>query len=153
MTVESLYKRYEKELEYAMVTFCRQGELAKDGRQQAFLQALLRRQMLESMPEQAAKAWLFATARNFIIDEMRKGKRLVLTGEDQWFEGETKDEFIQVEMEALIEALPSPQKEIVVLRYYSQLHSGQIGQMLQMDPSTVRYHLNQSMKKLKKQLL
>lgn len=97
MTVEKLYKQHGEELEYAIVAFCQNKELAKDVKQQAFLKALMNRQNLENMPEQAAKAWLFATARNDIIDQMRKVKRLVLTGEIQWFEKEGTNEFTQFE--------------------------------------------------------
>ncbi len=56
MTVEQLYRQCTDEIEYSMVSFCGDRELAKDGRQQAFLQAVLRRQLLENMPEEAAKA-------------------------------------------------------------------------------------------------
>ncbi len=72
-----------------------------------------------------------------------------MTGEDYLFEAEVLNVFDQVEMNSLIEKLPSPQKEIVVLRYYSRLNATQIGQMMEMEPSTVRYHLSQGIKKMK----
>lgn len=152
MTVEKLYKQHGEELEYAIVAFCQNKELAKDVKQQAFLKALMNRQNLENMPEQAAKAWLFATARNDIIDQMRKVKRLVLTGEIQWFEKEGTNEFTQFEMKSLVDQLPCPQQEIVILRYWNGYNASQIGQMLKMEPSTVRYHLSRAIKMLKEKL-
>lgn len=152
MTVEKLYRQHGDELEYSMVSFCQNQELSKDARQQAFLKALLNRESLEQMPPPAAKAWLFATARNYIIDEIRKRKRFVFTDDIQWFEREERDDFGHVEMKTLVDQLSSPQKEIVVLRYWNRYNATQIAQALQMEPSTVRYHLSQAVKKLKEKL-
>jgi DNA-directed RNA polymerase specialized sigma24 family protein len=59
----------------AMVYFSRDEQAARDGVSYAFTQALAHKQMLENMPEPAMKAWLYAAARNAVVDIKRRENR------------------------------------------------------------------------------
>ena len=149
MVIEKLFEKYSDELTYAMVSFCNNEALAQDSRQHAFLQGLRNKQKKEAMPEKAAKAWFFSVARNYIINEYKKQKPLMLTDESDVFESPSLDSFSHVDMLSLLDNLSSPKKEIVILKYYNHLNATQIGKALAMKPSTVRYHLSQALHQLR----
>ena len=77
MLIDTAYRKYSGPMLQAMIRFSRMKTAANDAVSQAFTQALINRAMLESMPEPAMRAWLYAAARNALVDMKRKEARLV----------------------------------------------------------------------------
>jgi len=80
--IEAAYEKYRADMVRAMTAFSRDAEAAEDGVSGAYLQALIHREELEGMPEPAMKAWLYAAARNSVIDIKRREKRLTSFHDD-----------------------------------------------------------------------
>lgn len=152
MSVEQLYDTYQQELLYTLIGFSRQRERSEDARQQAFLKALQHRSLLEGLPHPAAKAWLFRTAQNALLDEIRRERRVLYTKEQGLWDKPQGSFEQEILLKELLQELPSPQLEIVSLRYYSALNSVEIGEQLGLAPSTVRYHLSRAMVALRAKL-
>ena len=142
-----------------LVAYSREAHTAEDAVQQAYLKALAN-DSLTGMSDESAKAWLYVTARNALVDEKRKTRRWVALNTDVeimrsipkgWFDEPDKDDMLL--LYDLLGKLPEEQKEIVTLRYLTGLDSTTIGQMLNIPPATVRTRLRAAMKKLQSELI
>ena len=103
------------------------------------------------------KGWLCLTARNLAINRWHSVKRRT-TGElDEEMAGDwmlaprTSDAEDQIE--ALVNALPPPDKEIFIRRYYLLEPSKEIGKALGMEEHTVNVRLSRGRAKLRQQFL
>jgi len=143
--VEAAFKKYSAAMREAMVYFSRDEEAAGDGVSHAFVQALVNRRMLESMPEPAMKAWLFAAARNAVVDIKRRETRLsALPGEDTFSvfaDTRLPDLTDRAAAEALVEKLSPNLRTVVRMRYFGRMNATEIGRALSLPPATVRTRL------------
>jgi RNA polymerase sigma-70 factor (ECF subfamily) len=122
-----------------MLYFCHDEEAAGDGVSHAFTQALVNRQMLESMPEPAMKAWLYAAARNAVVDIKRRESRL--SSLSVIADTRLPDLTDRAAAEALVEKLPSNLRTVVRMRYFGRMNATEIGRALHIPPATVRTRL------------
>lgn len=104
------------------------------------------------------KAWLFRVARNNAIDHMRK-KRVAteeyttcLDTQATTFrpEREAERSWLSTEVVEAMEELPAAYREVVNLRFFSQLCYQEIAQMLQIPLGTVKSRLNYAIQRLTK---
>jgi RNA polymerase sigma-70 factor (ECF subfamily) len=146
--VEAAFREYGKPMLGAMIRFCGDEQAAKDGVSHAFVQALARRGMLEAMPEPAMRAWLYAAARNAVVDSKRRDARLLylLDGDGSLFaDTRLPDSTGKLTAEALLKKLPHDLGTIVRMKYYGGMNSGEIGVALGSPPATVRTRLRKAL--------
>jgi RNA polymerase sigma-70 factor (ECF subfamily) len=128
-----------------MLYFCRDEEAAGDGVSHAFTQALVNRLMLENMPEPAMKAWLYAAARNAVVDIKRRESRLSSLPDENTFsviaDTRLSDLTDRAAAEALVEKLSSNLRAVVRMRYFGGMNATEIGRALHLSPATVRTKL------------
>lgn len=136
--------QYREDLLRSMTAFSRDEEASKDAVQQAYLKALLNLELVRPMPEKAFKAWLYATARNALIDGKRRQRRLVYDLPDALPSAES-DPLDRLLVQCLLERLPEELAQVVRLKYYGGLNSTQIGEALDLPPATVRTRLRKAM--------
>jgi RNA polymerase sigma-70 factor (ECF subfamily) len=147
MLVEAAFREYGKPMLGAMIRFCGDEQAAKDGVSQAFVQALARRTMLEAMPEPALRAWLYAAARNAVVDSKRRDIRILYLpdGDESLFADPRPPDLAgKLTAEALLERLPRGLGAIVRMKYYGGMNSGEIGLALGIPPATVRTRLRKA---------
>ena len=96
-------------------------------------------------------------AGNVIRDHYRKPKELPVEKE-MYTEGKSMPDMDveyaaeRVEIREALAALESPDREIVILRYYQELKIKDIAAVMNMPASTVRYRLKTAEKELKRRL-
>jgi RNA polymerase sigma-70 factor (ECF subfamily) len=150
---EALYREYHAEIENSIARWSRDEYTAKDAVHTAFLRALTSG-VLEAMPERAACAWLFTTARNILTDDKRKLARLLsiddLRDLDDIQSRQTPDPVDIILLESLLKNLTEEQQQIVKMRHIAGLTSAEIGIVLKMPPATVRTTLHAAMLKMQK---
>ena len=78
--VEELYTTFRKDLLRYCTAMTQAG--AEDLVQETFLRAMAHLDELEDMGRSRQRSWLYKTARNLYIDQMRKQSREVLGGEE-----------------------------------------------------------------------
>lgn len=109
------------------------------------------------------RQWLFTvTANRCKLEHRRQGRwQQVLRGLSQWWSASqhaapATDLASRAEERELIrralERLPVPLRSVLVLRYFSDFNSKEIGTILELPDSTVRSHLRAARKKLAAEL-
>jgi len=141
-------------MEKAMIYFSRDEEAAVDGVSQAFARALANKLMLEAMPEPAMKAWLYATARNAVIDIKRRENRLsklfVTTGDVEFVDPRRSDLAGKAVLDLLLDELPDSLRQPVELKYFEGMNASEIGEAMKIPAATVRTRLRTALQHLRK---
>lgn len=130
-------------------------ETAEDITQETFLRFL--RNVERYREYGKIKNYLYVIAGNVIRDHYRKPKELPVEKE-MYTEGKSMPDMDvehaaeRVEIREALAALESPDREIIILRYYQELKIKDIAAVMNMPASTVRYRLKTAEKELKRRL-
>ena len=151
MDIEELFRENRESMVRAMISFSGDEEAAEDGVSHAFTKALANRFMLEAMPEPAMKAWLYAAARNAIVDIKRREVRFSpITCENGDLADPREDDPAgRVMVELLLEKLPESLRVPVELKYYSNMNATEIGEAMSLPAATVRTRLRTAMTRMR----
>ena len=132
--------------------FLRNSEDAQDIVQDVFEKLWINRKKVEV---EKAKAWMFTTAHNAMINHVMKKQRMVLPG-DELIPEKAKTERSVFESSQVVDRavsiLPPVQKSIILLRDLEGYTYEEIGDILQLSPSQVKVYLFRARNKIKKQL-
>lgn len=145
MTIENLYPMYFDEITRYALKLVRNRPSAEDVAQEVFLRALKNSHVLTELSEAKARAWLYTTARNIVIDQARREKRRPLLEEI----GIHEDDLSGIWVETLMGALPVDERRLISLRYFADMTSTDIGEMLGLPSATVRTRLRAAVKRLR----
>lgn len=110
--------------------------------------------------ERNFKVWIYRIARNHLIDHYKKTKKNIVDLEDAEYElkfddkleekAETKMKMEHVEQ--AIERLPEQHKEVITLKFMSEMTNKEIAEILNLKETHVRVLVNRATGGLKKQL-
>ncbi|MBA2764970.1 MAG: sigma-70 family RNA polymerase sigma factor [Thermoleophilaceae bacterium] len=140
-------------------SICRDHTKSEDAVQDAFL-AVWRGRAAYDSERGEVRAWLLTAVRNRALDLVRRESRhdLRRAGE-QWLEnrsgfddvaGTAVDRvYSEDELRALLNSLPVPQREAIVLAYYGQLSCTEIANRLGIPIGTVKGRLRLGLEKLR----
>lgn len=132
--------------------FLRNSEDAQDIVQDVFEKLWINRKKVEITK---AKAWMFTTAHNAMLNHLNKKQRISLPGTENLPEKGRKDfsmfESGQV-VDRAVNILPPVQKSIILLRDLEGYSYEEIGEILELSPSQVKVYLFRARNKIKKQL-
>ena len=157
--LSSLYEEYfDKIARYAYLRIGDRAE-AEDLAGEVFLRAL---ESLKSYKEHEVpmEAWLFRIAHNLVVDHLRKkAKRKTVPIDDVELAGGINPAMIaeeKIEMERVTQAmeqLSQQQREVLGLRFFSGLTSGEAGKVLNKSDGAIREMQRAAIEKLRKLLL
>ncbi len=132
--------------------FLRNSEDAQDVVQDVFEKLWINRKKVEA---EKAKAWMFTTAHNAMINFVMKKQRMILPGDDLIPETAKMERSVfessQV-VDRAVSILPPVQKSIILLRDLEGYTYDEIGNILELSPSQVKVYLFRARNKIKKQL-
>ncbi len=132
--------------------FLRNSEDAQDIVQDVFEKLWINRKKVEA---EKAKAWMFTTAHNAMINYVMKKQRMILPGDDLIPETAKIERSVfeskQV-VDRAVSILPPVQKSIILLRDLEGYSYDEIGDILELSPSQVKVYLFRARNKIKKQL-
>ena len=141
MLIEDAYRQYSAQMLQAMIRFSRDEAAAKDAVSHAFTQALVHSAMLEAMPDPAVKAWLYAAARNALVDSKRRERHHAALTDSYPDDFPIDDIADRVTVDALMAQLPAELYTPVYLKYYMGYNATEIGQSMNLPAATVRTRL------------
>jgi RNA polymerase sigma-70 factor (ECF subfamily) len=155
---EQLVRRYREALVRYLVRLCRNEQLAEELHQQTWLSVLEHIGKFDATAGGGFKAWLFRIATNKANDYWRsagreraakEGLKLVTDEEAPEAGAGLAATEQQEKLKAAIEQLPEAQKQVLLLRYYSNLKFVEIAQMLGCPLNTALGRMHKAMIKLK----
>ena len=98
-------------------------------------------------------AYLYTIARNLCMDEFRKNKDLNIDDYSELLEGgDSQEENVidSIAVTTALEKLPEELREIVILRYMSDMSNADIGKVMGISRFSVNRRLKEGLKLLKK---
>jgi RNA polymerase sigma-70 factor (ECF subfamily) len=151
--MNELYAQHFGELARFCTMLCRDTEEGADLAQETFLRALEHAEQLAALSPQEQRSWLYRTAKNMFLDEMRRNTRF-LKRQELLYEGEGADEpgYAQTEAFLLLGKLPPELQTLIRLRYLEGYSAKELGELYHMPPATVRTKLARARQLLKKEL-
>jgi RNA polymerase sigma-70 factor (ECF subfamily) len=162
---ESLVHRYERDLFAYLRRYLGNAEMAEDVFQLTFLQVHLKRECFED--GRRFRPWLYAIATNQAIDAQRRNRRhrmvsldqplghhadagslrQLIAGDDVAAEASDDREAAEWVREA-VDALPSPQKAVLLLVYHEGLKYREAADTLGLPVGTVKSRLHAAIRSL-----
>jgi RNA polymerase sigma-70 factor (ECF subfamily) len=97
------------------------------------------------MPEPAMKAWLYAAARNSVVDMKRREKRLTGFLDDDFAESRQIDVTDQVTVAGLLLRLPPELREPVRMKFFERMNATEIGEAMNLPAATVRTRIRRAL--------
>lgn len=146
-----LKQQYDRLLRYCYMK-TKDYSLAEDIVQETFLKFWQSHSYKDTGKEMA---YLYTIGRNLCMDEFRK--REFLNIEDypdlvSASNSEPEEHLDQIAIETALDALPDELREIVVMRYVSEMSSADIGKVLSMSRFSVNRRLKEGLAILRKEL-
>lgn len=159
---DALYAAYHQTLHAYFLGRTGDAELALDLLQEGFVRVWRNMANLEAMPAERQRSWLFAVARNLVIDEYRASATRARTGEA--LVSITEDTSAPADadiverdqlraLEAAIRDLPSDLRTVLALQVIGERSSNEIGELLGKPAGTVRYQLAEARRRLRREVL
>lgn len=97
-----------------------------------------------------AKAYLYRCARNEVLNGTKTQERNVSLDEDTpWFDVLNRDFTEELSLRRGLQALPSEQRQVVVLRVWSGLTNAEIASLLEISANTVASRYRYALEKLR----
>jgi RNA polymerase sigma-70 factor, ECF subfamily len=153
---EVLYDRHSTQVFWLAMRILEDRGLAADAAQEAFI-ALWRSRSSYEPGRGRVKWWLQSIVRNRAIDLRRRDRDIVLRTDDGLelnpSDDCTEDEVIalseQQELHALLDTLPSEQREVIELAYFAGLTHAEITQKLGIPLGTIKGRIRLALDKLR----
>lgn len=149
-----IYKKYFHKL-YRYCKFnTKNDEHAKDICQEAFVKAWKKLSDFKTDGQWSIQAFLFTIARNLIIDASRRKKEFGLeeyenlpTGQDLYEEIDKKEDIKKVR--TVLSKLDDIERQIILLRYFEEMPSSEVAQILGVKDGALRVRTFRVMQKMK----
>ena len=155
---DDLYEAQQRTLHAFFLGRTGDREVALDLLQEVFLRARRSLQTLQALPPERRHHWLYAVARNLVIDFYRSRgsgqaaverlQRLASVEVADAPEAHVLEREQRDRIDAAIQTLPEDLRVVLVLHVLGERTSAEIGEILGRPPGTVRYQLSQARKRL-----
>lgn len=146
--IEQLYRQHYQQLLRFCISLTKNPAFAEDIVQDAFMRALAHADLLAELPDAKCLSWLYRTARNLFIDQVR---RLTHAPKDEP-EGLFEADLSTVHVAQMLGRLPESERGLFSLRYFHGYNATELGEMFDLPSSTVRARLLSARKNLQKLL-
>jgi RNA polymerase sigma factor (sigma-70 family) len=145
--IESLYRRHGPALLLFAQAVTGERGRAQDVVHQVFLKLLEKGSLNQVMDK---KAYLFACVRNAALNDSKlRDRNAPLDPDSAWFSPPDRDYAGEQNLRRALEALPSDQRQVVVLHIWGELTFSQISDLLDLSSNTVASRYRYALAKLR----
>lgn len=141
MEVQELYTAFRPELTAYALSMTKSRDAAEDVVQETFLRALTHFDDLQDLGRGPSRAWLYKTARNLYIDQVRRLARETPRAEDMVERASFEEDLSRGMVAQLVGRLPETERALFILRYFEGYNARELGEMFSLSPATVRSRL------------
>lgn len=145
-TFEAMWRRDHEELRRALSLSLGDAQLANEAVDEAFTRAYARWSSVSQLDDPTA--WLYRVASNWATSWLRK-RRMRPVRPTEELETPRYDIVEDPAVLAAIEALPSPHRSVIVLRFYLDWDIARIAAALDVPPGTVKSRLHRALTRLR----
>jgi len=159
---DALYAAHHQTLYAYFLGRTGNAELAQDLLQDVFVRVWRNMLNLVALPAERQRSWLFAVARNLVIDEFRASATRTRTGEALASLAENTspsadtsvvERDLLYALDTAIQHLPADLRTVLALQVVGERSSTEIGELLGKPPGTVRYQLAEARRRLRREVL
>jgi len=149
MEVQELYVKFHKELLTYCTAMTKQRAAGEDLVQETYLRAFTHWDDVEDLSTNQCRAWLYKTARNLFIDQVRKQSREAPDGENRLTLASFEEDLSEAAVAQLIARLPETERALFTMRYFEGYNARELGEIFGLPSATVRSRLASAKKRLK----
>jgi len=153
MEVQDLYTKYYNELLTYCAAMTKSRSSAEDLVQETYLKAFTHWDDVEDLSKGQCRAWLYKTARNLYIDQIRKQVRETPTEEETLALASFEEDLSKAAVAQLIARLPTAEQSLFTLRYFEGYTSKELGELYSLPAATVRSRLASAKRRLREWIL
>jgi RNA polymerase sigma-70 factor, ECF subfamily len=149
--IEGLYRQYGGPLLLFAISICGESSRAQDAVHHVFLN-LMETDSLKNAID--PKAYLFASVRNVLLNDIKSRQRNVPIEPDSlWFEPPGRDHAAELNLRRALQSLPGDQRQVVVLHVWGELTFAQVAEILSVSANTVASRYRYALTKLRETML
>lgn len=149
MEIENLYGQFRSDLLTYCTAMTKSRASAEDLVQETYLRAFTHWDDVEDLSANQCRAWLYKTARNLFIDQVRKQSRETPAMEEQLALASFEEDLSEAAVAQLIGRLPDTEQSIFYLRYFEGYNSKELGELFALPSATIRSRLASAKRKLR----
>lgn len=149
MEVQDLYPKFHKELLACCKAMTGSGAAAEDLVQETYLRSFTHWEDVEDLSAGQCRAWLYKTARNLFIDQVRKQARETPAEEETLALASFEEDLSQAAVAQLIARLPDAERTLFTMRYFEGYNARELGELFELPAATVRSRLASAKRRLR----
>ena len=148
--IESLYREHGAALLLFARSITGERERAQDAVHQVFLK-LIEDGNLRQVTDK--KAYLFASVRNAVLNEIKVQQRsTALDPDSAWFNPSNRDYAAELNLRRALCALPEDQRQVIVLHVWGELTFSQVADVLEISSNTAASRYRYALAKLRESM-
>lgn len=149
MEVQDLYPKFHKELLAYCKAMTKSSAAAEDLVQETYLRSFTHWEDVEDLSTGRCRAWLYKTARNLFIDQVRKQARETPAEEETLALASFEEDLSQAAVAQLIARLPDAERTLFTMRYFEGYNARELGELFELPAATVRSRLASAKRRLR----
>ena len=149
MDLEDIYGAFYRDLLAYCQAMTKSRSPAEDLVQETYLRALTHWEDVESLSRSQCRSWLYKTARNLYIDQMRKLSRETPEEEDKLALASFEEDLTQAAVLQLVGRLPGTERTLFSMRYFEGYNARELGELFELPAATVRSRLASAKRRLR----
>ena len=145
--IEGLYRQHGASLLLFAISICGEPSRAQDAVHQVFLKLMETNSLQNALD---SKAYLFASVRNVLLNDLKHRQRSVAIDHDQlWFTPPDRDHAAEQNLRRALQSLPDDQRQVVVLHIWGELTFAQVAEILNIGANTAASRYRYALEKLR----
>lgn len=148
--IERLYRQYGAALVLFGTSMVGERSVAQDAVHQVFLRLIRTGGLSEATDP---KAYLFASVRNQLLNDMKVSNRSLTETDLAWFEAPQRDYAAEENLRRALSELPDDQRNVMVLRIWGELTFSQVAEVLGISANTAASRYRYALGKLREVML